>query len=91
MSSFDAAAGLRVYFDGGCKSHLGYCGAAVFGPDGGLLRANAVYLGHAADTHNKAEACGMVWGLKLGLDQEWETSWSGLTVLGDSDLIIVFM
>ena len=91
MSSFDAAAGLRVYFYGGCKSHLGYCGAAVFGPDGSLLRADAVYLGHAADTHNKAKACGMVWGLKLGLDQEWETSWSGLTVLGDSDLIIAIM
>ena len=74
MSSFDFAVGLRVYFDGGCKSHLGYCGAPVFGPDGGLLRTGAIYLGHATDTHNKGEACGMVWGLKFGLDREWETS-----------------
>ena len=66
-------------------------GAAVIGPDSGFLRADAIYLGLVADTHNKAEACGMVWGLKLGLDQEWEISWSGLTVLGDSDLIIAFM
>ena len=53
---FDVAQGPRIYFDGGCKEGEGYSGAAAFGADGNLLRAEAQFHGRSADTHNKAEA-----------------------------------
>ena len=54
--AIDAAAAVRVYFDGGCQRRLGGSGALVFAPTGKLLVAEARYLADAAPTNNQAEA-----------------------------------
>ena len=33
----------------------------------------------------------MLLGLELGLSQRWEPAFSGLLVMGDSDLVVAFM
>ena len=63
----------------------------VFAPMGKLLVAEARYLAEAAPTNNQAEAWGMLLGLELGLAISWDESYSGLLMMGDSDLVIAFM
>ena len=51
----------------------------------------ARYHGELAPTNNQAEAQGMLLGLELGLAQHWEQAFSGLLVMGDSNLVVAFM
>ena len=89
--AIDVAAAVRVYFDGGCQKKLGSSGALAFAPDGRLLGAEARYHGELAPTNNQAEAQGMLLGLELGLAQRWGKAFSGLLVMGDSNLVVAFM
>ena len=91
IASIAAKKVVRVYFDGGCKKHLGSCGAVAFAPGGECLAAEARYLGKDADTNNKAEARGLVLALELASRLVWKPTYDGLLVLGDSKLMISFM
>ena len=89
--AINVAAAVRVYFDSGCQKKLGSSGALAFAPDGRLLGAEARYHGELAPTNNQAEAQGMLLALELGLAQRWEKAFSGLLVMGDSNLVVAFM
>ena len=56
-----------------------------------LLRAASVYYGAEAPTNNTAEGSAMLDCLKLIDDVEWQPSWQGVVVKGDSSLIVSFM
>ena len=55
------------------------------------MGGEARYHGELAPTNNQAEAQGMLLGLELGLAQRWEKAFSGLLVMGDSNLVVAFM
>ena len=82
---------MQAYFDGACQRHLGCGGCLLFRPDGQLLRAASVYYGAEVPTNNTAEGSAMLDCLKLVDDVEWQPSWQGLVVKGDSSLIVSFM